>query len=172
MQGQADAAVERPGQPRGGEAEGARRGQDRHVFGCEMARQGAADAVGHGIAGGQHDHPFAAVGGDGCHGLVERKPPGDLLAGAISDQPEMALAADQKLGGLDHCLRRRRQSVGSVGAHADDGQPGAHGVAPGSRASALTVAAATALPPRRPASARYGAGAVSTRACFASAAPT
>src|SRR6185312_6163192 len=101
----------------------------------------------------------------------ERLAPEDALGRALRHQRQMALAADQHLGAGDERARRGRDAVKAILADADDGEPHAHGDA--SCASALTAAAASALPPRRPMSAMKGSPSVlALSAAFASAAPT
>ena len=63
----------------------------------------------------------------------------------------MALAADQNLSGVHERARRGIQPGEPVLTDADDGEPRFHARVP--TASALTAAAAKALPPRRPLSA-------------------
>ena len=58
----------------------------------------------------------------------------------------MTGAADQHLGGLDERASRRSETGQPVLAYADHGEPRSHSAL----ASALTAAAASALPPRRP----------------------
>src|SRR6185369_14533515 len=96
------------------------------------------------------------------------------LGAACRDQRQMALAADQQLGAGDQGPGLRRQAGEPVFAEADDREPGAHDGSPSSvTSSALTAAAASALPPRRPRRVRNGiprSAAIS--ASFDSAAPT
>ncbi len=67
-------------------------------------------------------------------------------------QGEMTLATDDQLGILNQGASRAGETGETIIAYADDREPGLrHGAVP--LASALTAAAASALPPRRPASA-------------------
>ena len=83
---------------------------------------------------------------------------------------QMARAADQHLGGLDQRARRRREAGDAVLADADDRRARASSEV---LASALTAAAASALPPRRPVSVmKSSLRPKSASAALASAAPT
>ena len=99
----------------------------------------------------------------------ERAFPTDPLGAVVRHHAEMARAADQHLGGFDQRPRRRREAGDPVLADADDGEPGPHPAL----ASALTAAAASALPPRRPWRVMNSSPCPkAASAAFASAAPT
>src|ERR1700730_11593723 len=133
-------------EPRSREAEGATLRHDRHFRPRKAAGKGGANAVPHRVAAGQHGHPRALAGFDGVYRPGEGPLPTDPLGAAVRHHTEMPSAADQHLGGLNQRTRRRREPGDPVLADADDGQPGLHTVL----AIALTAAAASALPPRRP----------------------
>ena len=148
VQAQDCAVGNRPAEPGGGEAERARLRQDRHFVAGKMAREHGADAVPQGVAAGQHCHPAAAVRGDRADRVGQRALPYEALGGTRRHHRQMALAADQGLGGLDKGTGRCAQAGNPVFADADDREPRLHFGVPAARA--LTAAAANALPPRRP----------------------
>ena len=169
VQGDRRAVGERPTEPRGRQAEGARLRQDRHLLARKAAGQGDADAVPHRVAAGQHGHPPAAAGFDRVDRPPQRPLPDDPLGAAVRHHAEMARAADQHLGGFDQRTRCRREAGDPVLADADNGEPGCHPAL----ASALTAAAASALPPRRPCSVmNWSPCPNAASAALASAAPT
>src|SRR4051794_4843275 len=93
----------------------------------------------------------------------------------------MPRAADQHLRGFDQGARRRADSGDSLLADADNAEPAPHTRGVRAKAvhicegahSALTAAAASALPPRRPRRAINGSPLPNPiSACFASTAPT
>ena len=66
----------------------------------------------------------------------------------VGHHGEMTGAAEQHLGAVDQRARGRAEAVIAVLADADDAEPARHQLIPA--LSALTAAAAMALPPRRP----------------------
>ena len=150
VQAQRRAIGERPAEPRGGEAEGAGLRQDRHLLARESGGPGSTPTpyhIGSPLASTTTRRPRRAA----IAAIVAASglPPDRRSAAPGRHHRQMARAADQHLGGLDQRARRRREPGEPVLADADDGEPG---LTP-SPASALTAAAASALPPRRPASA-------------------
>ena len=85
----------------------------------------------------------------------------------------MTLTADQQLGRLQFLQRQRGKPGEPVLAQPDNRQPSGHEDEPDALiAKALTAAAASALPPRRPSSAIQGWRRWAINRVFASAAPT
>ena len=137
-----------PAEPGGGQAEGARLRQDRHLLAAKMAEKHGSDPVPQRVAACQHRDPGAAAHRDVGDRIGERLAPSDALGPAPRHQRQMAGAADQGLRRLDQGTRGRAQPGKPVIADADDAEPRLH---PGRLPqSALTAAAASALPPRRP----------------------
>src|SRR5260221_6711895 len=136
-----------------------------------MPRQRRGAAVPQRIPARPHDGARAGARRDRPHGRGGRRAPGDALGRAGRPQREGALAADQHFRALDERARSGGEAVEPVLADADDRQPHTHHMS--SPLSALTAAAASALPPRRPASATKGRpSAFAASAALASAAPT
>jgi len=153
MQGQGIDFGEGPAEPRAGEAVGRHNRDDGHLRQRDAARQGDADAEAHGIAGRQHADRAPAAALHLVHEIIQRPRPHHSLAAVVRHHGEMARAADQGLGAVEERARRAAQAGHSILADADDGEPLRHQVS-SARASALTAAAASALPPRRPRSVR------------------
>src|SRR6185437_4776263 len=172
METEKHALFERPNEARRRESEGAALRQHDHFVPGKMPRQDRADAVAQRIAARQHDDTLSLGRRDLLHGGGERLQPHQTFGRTRWDMSEMALAADQQLRRLDERTPRWRQAIDAVLADADEGKPCAHARASGA-ASALTAAAASALPPRRPASVTKGSPhGFSASAALASAAPT
>ena len=135
-----------------------------------MAQQQAADTVPERVAGGEDRHPPgragpAASGSVSASGerQASRSRPSSGSIARCRSPPTRTSASAMARAGLG------AEPVQPVGADADDGEPG-HG---GSTKSALTAAAAMALPPRRPRSVIQGTSRpLSIRASLLSAAPT
>ena len=104
-----DAILERPDEPRRGEAEGARLRQHDHLGGREMAGERGADAIAQRIAARQHDNGLAAPRRDERDRIGQRLAPGQTLALGLADERQMPLAADHQLGRVDQGARRRRE---------------------------------------------------------------
>ena len=69
----------------------------------------------------------------------------------FSDERHVAVAANQNLRAVDQGTRRRAKPVEAVFTEADHAEPGhAHDRRAPVAVTALTAAAAIALPPRRP----------------------
>src|SRR5580700_1237762 len=171
MQAQTGAIGKRPAEPCHREAECARLRQDRHLVAGKMAGEQHADPVPQRVAAGQYGDPPAAALGDDPERVGEWLGPDNPLGSAGWRERQMPFAADQGLGSFDQRARRRAQSGEPILADADDAEPPAHSGIPAIKA--LTAAATSALPPRRPLSAiweRPHPKPIS--ASFASAAPT
>src|SRR5215472_19155794 len=169
LQGDRRAVGKRPAESRSRQAKGARLRDDCHLPARKPAGQGDADAVPHRIAAGHHSHPVATEGGDAIGGAAERALPDNSFDIHAWYHAEMPHAADQHFRGFDECAPDRREAGEPVFTDADDREPGSH--APS--ASALTAAAASALPPRRPWSVMNSMPRPNaTSAALASAAPT
>src|SRR5262249_20271492 len=146
---EAHAILEWPEQPRGGKAEGARAGQNDHLIGWKVTGEQSADAVAQRIAARQHDDAPAAPTRDLGERVAERAFPSEGFSLAFRHQRQMTRAADDQLRMADESFRRAGKSLPALLSKPDDRKPHAHDLA----SSALTAAAASALPPRRPDSA-------------------
>src|SRR5579862_2168034 len=134
-----------------------------------MARERGADAMVERIAARQHHDALAAPLSDRGQRVGKRALPSEGFAQGLRHQGQMAAAADNKIGAFDQRARRAGKPAPAILANSDHRQPGAHD----GPMSALTAAAASALPPRRPLSAMKGMPqGFCTSAAFASAAPT
>ena len=146
--------LRRPAESCAGETERGRGGDDPHRFASEPLRQDGADAVAGRISGREHADRSVPKPVEGVGQRAERLGPGDGFACPrprwieMAHPIEMALSADHHPSLLDHRARRRRQPVRAVVAHAHHREPGLH--PDRGPDSALTAAAAMALPPRRP----------------------
>jgi len=148
VEAQRGATGKRPAQPGGGEAEGARLRHDCHLLAAKMVREHNADPVPQRVAARQHRDAGAAARCDLGNRFDERLAPHEPLGLARRHHRQMAGAANQGLRGLDQGARGGAQAGEPVLADADDAEPARHaGALP---LSALTAAAASALPPRRP----------------------
>ena len=149
----------RPAEAGADQADRRRRRQDAHLGRREATREQLADAEAHRVAAREDHDALAAPGREILQRGFERAAPGDPLAAVALHHREVARAADHDLAGLEQCLRRRAERGEAVVADADHREPGLGRVAlrrrrgrdhGASRISALTAAAASALPPRRP----------------------
>ncbi len=148
VQRQGRALGDGPAETGGGQAEGAWLRQDRHLVAAEVAQQDDRDPVPQRVAACQHRDACAAPRFDLGDRSGERLAPEEPLGSAPRRHRQMAGAADQRPRGLNEGARGRAEPGDPVIADADDAEPRAHaGDLPH---SALTAAAASALPPRRP----------------------
>jgi len=99
MDGEAQAILQRPAQPGGGQREGTGMGDDAHLAGADPAGQRGADAEPHGIARGQHHDIAASQRIDQLAGAGEGRRPFVLFGGG-RHQRQMAGAAHHHLGGF------------------------------------------------------------------------
>ena len=106
----------------------------------------------HRVPGRQHAQGRAAAPGNVVDQERERPGPGQSLAPIIGHHGQVAGATHQHLRPVHEGTGFRAEAVEPVLAQADDGKPGLHRVQAPARA--LTAAAASALPPRRPRSVR------------------
>ncbi len=145
--------LQRPAEPRGGQAEGGGLRQAERLRRRNRAQQHVADAIVERIAARQHHDRPAAMLLDFRHRLADRAGPGEPAA---ADQPvgqaEMALAAHHQLGRGDQPLRHRREAVDAVLADADDGQPtrGRAGCPPVRHRPILQCVFSSSAAPRKP----------------------
>ena len=146
MHANGHAISDRPAKSGRSEAERARLRYDRHFGSRKAAGQSNTDTVPKRIAARQYSHIPAAALGNRLDRAVERALPDESFGAVLRDHAEVASAANQHLGGLDERARRSGETGYPVLADPDYGEPGSHSVL----ASALTAAAASELPPRRP----------------------
>src|SRR5439155_8984942 len=164
---------ERPAEPGAGQREGRRSGQHQQLLRRQLLGEGHPDAEPHRVAGRQRHHRAAAPGEDLVDGARHRRRPGAPLGAALGHQRQVTPAADQQRRAVDQRPGLLRQAVEPALANADDGEPRVHRGSPSPARSALTAAAASALPPRLPRSVRKGiARPAAISASFDSAAPT
>ena len=146
---------QRPSQARRRQRERRQGRHDIHFIGVKMLCQGNADAEEHRVPRGQHTDRRAATFGNLRHQVGQRARPGQARASVLGEHCEMTVAANQGLRPIDQHPATRGQSVETVFTDPDNTQPSFRhaSVRP---ASALTAAAAMALPPRRPRIVIYG----------------
>ena len=138
--------LRRPAEPRAGQAERRRCGDDPYLVGPESLGEDGADAVAGRVSGGEHTDGVAAAVKP-FEGLVqgaERLRPGDALLSSRPQQVEMTLPSDHHSGLFDHGPDRGRQPVRAIVTHAHHCEPGDHRTTePGATAAVATQSSQT-----------------------------
>ena len=125
MQADRRHVLQRPAEPRGGQAEGRRLRQAERLVGGNGAQQHVADAVVERIAARQHARP---AGRDASRFPASRRRSGSArrAAGRVisaSARPRWRLPPTTSSAAATSRARHRREAVEAVLADADDGQP-------------------------------------------------